>query len=191
MLMITSLILMNGADCCWPRSTSRLSVGITFVPWSSPGPASSLMRMMYVRIARLGLEQALTPSISKIFAINLTTAMLGLVYWQHSHSGTMPTNSETAIKVATSAGTVIGQIVFGYAADWLGRKKMYGIELIIILAATLAQSLTASSTALSLVGVMVFWRFMMGIGIGGDYPLSAVITSEYVYSLPAVHPGST
>jgi MFS family permease len=191
MFMITSLILMNGADCCWPRSTSRLSVGIMFVPWSSPGPASSLMRMMYVRIARLWLEQALTAPISKIFAINLTTAMLGLVYWQHSHSGTMPTNSETAIKVATSAGTVIGQIVFGYAADWLGRKKMYGIELIIILAATLAQSLTASSTALSLVGVMVFWRFMMGIGIGGDYPLSAVITSEYVYSLPAVHPGST
>lgn len=191
MFMITSLILMNGADCCWPRSTSRLSVGIMFVPWSSPGPASSLMRMMYVRIARLWLEQALTAPISKIFAINLTTAMLGLVYWQHSHSGTMPTNSETAIKVATSAGTVIGQIVFGYAADRLGRKKMYGIELIIILAATLAQSLTASSTALSLVGVMVFWRFMMGIGIGGDYPLSAVITSEYVYSLPAVHPGST
>src|SRR5437762_9025389 len=88
---------------------------------------------------------ALTPRISQIFAINLTTAMLGLVYWQHSHGGIMPTNSEMAIKVATSVGTVIGQIVFGYAADWLGRKKMYGIELIIILAATLVQSLSASS----------------------------------------------
>jgi MFS transporter, PHS family, inorganic phosphate transporter len=120
----------------------------------------------------------LTLLLEKIFAINLTTAMLGLVYWQHSHSGTIPANSETAIKVATSVGTVIGQIIFGYAADWLGRKKMYGIELIIILAATLAQSLSASSTALSFVGVMVFWRVMMGIGIGGDYPLSAVITSE-------------
>jgi PHS family inorganic phosphate transporter-like MFS transporter len=63
-------------------------------------------------------------------------------------------------------------------ADWLGRKKMYGVELIIILAATLAQSLSAPSTALSFVGVMVFWRLTMGIGIGGDYPLSAVITSE-------------
>ena len=90
----------------------------------------------------------------------------------------MPTSSETAIKVATSGGTVIGQIVFGYMADWIGRKRMYGIELILIIAATLAQSLSASSNALSLVGVMVFWRVMMGIGIGGDYPLSAVITSE-------------
>jgi MFS transporter, PHS family, inorganic phosphate transporter len=103
--------------------------------------------------------------------------MLGLVYWQTSN-GVIPTSSETAIKVATSVGTVIGQVVFGYMADWIGRKRMYGIELIIILAATLAQSLTAPSTSLSLVGVMVFWRIIMGIGIGGDYPLSAVITSE-------------
>lgn len=104
--------------------------------------------------------------------------MLGLVYWQTSHNGMMPSNSETAIKVATSSGTVIGQLVFGYMADWLGRKRMYGVELIIILAATLAQSLSASSNAISLVGIMVFWRVLMGIGIGGDYPLSAVITSE-------------
>ena len=103
--------------------------------------------------------------------------MLGLVYW-HTSNGVIPTSAETAIKVATSVGTVIGQLVFGYMADWIGRKRMYGIELIIILAATLAQSLTASSTGLSLVGVMVFWRVIMGIGIGGDYPLSAVITSE-------------
>ena len=26
---------------------------------------------------------------------------------------------------------------------------------------------------------MVFWRFLLGIGIGGDYPLSSVITSEF------------
>lgn len=107
--------------------------------------------------------------------------MLGLVYWQKSHKGVMPTSSENAIKVALQAGAVMGQLVFGYAADWLGRKRMYGIELIIILAATLAQCLSASSTALSVVGVLVFWRVVMGIGIGGDYPLSAVITSEYVY----------
>lgn len=27
------------------------------------------------------------------------------------------------------------------------------------------------------------WRFIMGLGIGGDYPLSAVITAEYVFSV--------
>jgi PHS family inorganic phosphate transporter-like MFS transporter len=26
--------------------------------------------------------------------------------------------------------------------------------------------------------MLIFWRLFLGIGIGGDYPLSAIITSE-------------
>ena len=74
-----------------------------------------------------------------IFAINLVTAMLGVVYW-HQDKGTIPVNSDTAIKVATSGGTVLGQVGFGILADVLGRKKMYGLELILIIVATLAVS---------------------------------------------------
>jgi PHS family inorganic phosphate transporter-like MFS transporter len=104
--------------------------------------------------------------------------MLGMVYWQGSHAGVIPYHADTAIKVATSAGTVFGQLVFGYLADLLGRKRMYGIELLIIICGTLAQSLCAPSPAIGFVGIMVFWRTVMGIGVGGDYPMSAVITSE-------------
>lgn len=114
----------------------------------------------------------------KIFAINLTTVMFGLVFWQTSNDGVIPSPSETAIKVATSGGAVVGQVAFGYLADLLGRKKMYGVELMIIIAATVTQSLAAPSTAMSFTGLIIFWRVVMGIGIGGDYPLSAVITSE-------------
>ena len=32
--------------------------------------------------------------------------------------------------------------------------------------------------SMSLVGWLVFWRLVMGIGIGADYPLSAVLCSE-------------
>lgn len=56
-------------------------------------------------------------------------------------------NSDTAIKVATSGGTVLGQLGFGYLADVSGRKKMYGLELIIVIFATLAQALSSSSRA--------------------------------------------
>ena len=116
-----------------------------------------------------------------IFAINLVTNMLGVVYWQSAKSnpGKIPTNSDTAIKVATSGGTVIGQLGFGYLADVVGRKRMYGLELIIIIFATLAQALSAPSRAMSIVGLLIFWRVLMGIGIGGDYPLSSIITSEF------------
>lgn len=116
-----------------------------------------------------------------IFAINLVTNMLGVVFWENAKSkpGTIPTNSDTAIKVATSGGTVIGQVGFGILADLVGRKRMYGLELILIIFATLAQSLSAASPAMSVVGLVIFWRVLMGIGIGGDYPLSSIITSEF------------
>ncbi|OJJ33265.1 hypothetical protein ASPWEDRAFT_115972 [Aspergillus wentii DTO 134E9] len=116
-----------------------------------------------------------------IFAINLCSAMLGVVYWQDDASspGKIPSSADTAIKVSTSGGTVIGQLLFGWLADQVGRKRMYGIELMIIILATLAQALSSDSRALSIVGILVFWRVIMGIGIGGDYPLSSIITSEF------------
>ena len=92
--------------------------------------------------------------------------------------GTMPTVCGTAIKAATSGGAILGQIIFGWLADVVGRKKMYGIELIILLIATLGQSLSSPSSAVTITGLLIFGRVMMGLGIGGDYPMSAVITSE-------------
>lgn len=114
-----------------------------------------------------------------------------MVFWQGppipgskmgGNYGVLPTAVSTAIKSATSGGTVVGMLLFGWLADRLGRRKMYGVELAIIVLATLAQSLTAPSAAVTMTGLLIFWRVVMGIGIGGDYPLSAVITSEYVMS---------
>ncbi|KAF2199498.1 phosphate permease, partial [Delitschia confertaspora ATCC 74209] len=113
-----------------------------------------------------------------IFCVSLLTIMLGIVYRNDNH-GALSTSQDTAIKVATSAGTVIGQVGFGALADVVGRKKMYGLELILIIVATLAQSLTGVGPSTSIVGLMIFWRVLMGIGIGGDYPLSSIITSEF------------
>lgn len=53
---------------------------------------------------------------------------------------------------------VFGQVIFGYLADVLGRKKMYGVELMIIICTTLAQSLCGESTAVSVVGVLIFCK---------------------------------
>ena len=88
--------------------------------------------------------------------------MLGISFFQDSKShGTIPPHSDTAIKVSTSGGTVIGQLGFGYLADVVGRKKMYGLELIIIIFATLAQALSAPSHAMSITGLIIFWRVLM------------------------------
>lgn len=56
---------------------------------------------------------------------------------------------------------------------------MYGVELMLIIVATLAHALTSSSPSVDIIGAVIFWRVLMGIGIGGDYPLSSIITSEF------------
>jgi PHS family inorganic phosphate transporter-like MFS transporter len=88
-------------------------------------------------------------------------------------------NQELGVKVATPVGTLVGQLLFGWLADVVGRKRMYGIELMIIIIACFAQALSGQGHAVTIIGVLVVWRFIMGVGIGGDYPLSAVISSEF------------
>lgn len=68
---------------------------------------------------------------------------------------------------------VFGQLIFGRLSDILGRKAIYGIE-----AAILASGAILSAFSTSFVMLFAF-RFILGLGIGGDYPMSATIMSEY------------
>ncbi|KAI8091153.1 phosphate:H+ symporter [Gilbertella persicaria] len=113
-----------------------------------------------------------------IFAINLVSIMIGYVYWPNEGNKT-PHDVDTAIKVSCSVGTVVGQLLFGYLADHVGRKRMYGVELMIIIIGTIGQTLAGNAFAASFWAVITFWRILVGIGIGGDYPLSSVITAEF------------
>ena len=49
----------------------------------------------------------------------------------------------------------------------------------IIMGATLGLTLSSSSASISVIGSMIFWRVILGIGVGGDYPISSIITSEF------------
>lgn len=66
-----------------------------------------------------------------------------------------------------------GAFVFGRLADIYGRKRVYGIE-----AAIMALAAILSAFSPNIMWLIVF-RFILGVGIGGDYPVSAVIMSEY------------
>ncbi len=105
--------------------------------------------------------------------------MLGIVYFP---GGRIPHDFEVAISVVTLGGTIIGQIGFGICADVWGRRKMYGLELIITIVATVgvATCSTGVNGSMNFMGWLLFWRFILGLGIGADYPLSAVICSECI-----------
>jgi MFS family permease len=66
-----------------------------------------------------------------------------------------------------------GSLIFGRLADHIGRRAIYGHTLII-----LAIGAIASALAPNIIWLLIF-RFILGLGIGGDYPLSATLMSEY------------
>jgi PHS family inorganic phosphate transporter-like MFS transporter len=114
-----------------------------------------------------------------LFIISLVTPMLGAVYYPQDN-GKLPRTSDLWLKGTALAGTLCGQLLFGVLGDAMGRKKVYLYTLLLMIFCTVAQALSASTiSGLGVVAVMCFWRYCLGIGIGGDYPLSAVITSEY------------
>lgn len=73
----------------------------------------------------------------------------------------------------TLIANFFGALIFGRLADVLGRKKLYGLVATIM---TVGAILTALSP--NIFWLIVF-RFILGLGVGGDYPISAVIMSEY------------
>ncbi|KAF9438883.1 Inorganic phosphate transporter pho84 [Entomortierella beljakovae] len=114
-----------------------------------------------------------------VFVINLVAPMLGILYYSNQ-GGHIPAGTEGVLKGMCSVGTLIGQLVFGYLGDAKGRQKIYGLELMIIIFATLCCAMCGSNIkGASTIGYLSFWRFILGIGIGGDYPMSATVTSEW------------
>ena len=67
----------------------------------------------------------------------------------------------------------IGAFVFGRFADVIGRKRVYWIVAAIMIAGALGAALSPSYW------VLIAFRFVLGFGVGGDYPVSAVMVSEY------------
>ncbi|KZF20905.1 inorganic phosphate transporter [Xylona heveae TC161] len=112
-----------------------------------------------------------------LFASNMALPMMSYVYWRDNAAS----RRLTLINIATLAGTFFGQILFGFLADKNGRKKMYGIELLLVIGSTLgaAMASTGYENSMSIFAWLIWWRIMVGIGVGADYPLSAVITSEF------------
>jgi MFS transporter, PHS family, inorganic phosphate transporter len=101
-----------------------------------------------------------------LFVIGIVVALLQTEW----HLSTTQVSLLNSVTLATSA---LGAIVFGRIADMLGRKRIYGYEVLILAIGAIASALAPNYAFL------LVCRAILGIGIGGDYPVSATIMSEY------------
>ncbi|HVC26496.1 MAG TPA: MFS transporter [Acidimicrobiales bacterium] len=101
-----------------------------------------------------------------LFVIS-TVATLVATQWHLS------TTETSWVSGSAILGAFFGAVIFGRIADLLGRKRVYAM-----VAAIMILGAVASAVAPGFAWLVVA-RFVLGLGIGGDYPVSAVLMSEY------------
>ncbi len=80
---------------------------------------------------------------------------------------------EGLVESTALLAAALGALLFGRVADMLGRKRIYGVEVLVLAAGAIASAFSPN------IWWLIGFRFILGIGIGGDYPVSATIMSEY------------
>lgn len=70
-------------------------------------------------------------------------------------------------------GMALGAVISGTVADKLGRKKVFTITVLLYSLATGMCALSWSYESL------LFFRFLVGFGLGGELPVAATLMSEY------------
>ena len=117
-----------------------------------------------------------------LFCISLVTKLLGRIYYHvdgASKPGSLPPNVAAAVNGVAFCGTLAGQLFFGWLGDKMGRKRVYGVTLMLMVVCSIGSGLSFGHNSQSVMTTLCFFRFWLGFGIGGDYPLSATIMSEY------------
>lgn len=110
-----------------------------------------------------------------LFTIDLVVPALELQYGE----AVIGAREKSLMVSLMLAGVIIGQLSFGFVADWVGRKWAFVTTAgITIVGAVLSACVQPSETSWNLPTQLALCRLLLGIGVGGEYPLSATVTAE-------------
>lgn len=105
--------------------------------------------------------------------INLVTAILA-----HIYPTDMNASGKSFCASMTLAGVVLGQLSFGTLGDIVGRKRASMVTSALTIVGAGACACCVPSSSFPLATQLGLLRFLLGLGIGGEYPLSAAIGKE-------------
>ena len=109
---------------------------------------------------------------------NLSAASIALPFLQ-SHPAFAPPKWVHYVGLgAIFVGAVLGMIGMGYLGDTLGRKRAMVVTLGIQVAGAVACSLLTWGSVEAIYTIFCAGRLLLGIGVGGMYPLSASHSAE-------------
>lgn len=92
--------------------------------------------------------------------------------------GRMTTSQNATLSASALIGAVIGQICIGLLADRFGRRAMFMFCSLLTCLGALFSAMAWNFGENYIYWLLIFFRFIMGIGIGGEYPCCASHTAE-------------
>ena len=117
-----------------------------------------------------------------LFCIPPIMSLIGRVYYENEPGDSKYKVPPVVVSIMVGIallGTVIGQLVFGRLGDLVGRRRVYGLALMTMVLSSIGCGFSICTTRSCVLVSFGLFRFLLGIGIGGDYPLSATIMSEF------------
>ena len=132
---------------------------------------------------RAALRNTLLSAISNLStAYNLLVINIVHVLIEDQYCGGHDKCTHAVSLASTMAlvGAIVGQLTFGYVGDCLGRARALQLTMAL---SVLGAALSAFAVPLTHEPASIFYflsatRFVLGLGVGGVYPLSATIASE-------------
>jgi PHS family inorganic phosphate transporter-like MFS transporter len=109
-----------------------------------------------------------------LFVINLAVDMMAKVSYKEILTDDLKSN----VKTMALIGAVVGQLVFGATADLIGRRIVFIITCTLVICGAILSASAQDTSSFGIYSQLCLWRFILGVGVGGEYPLSAAITSE-------------
>lgn len=107
-----------------------------------------------------------------LFVINIAVDLMDKCGYQQE----LTEELKSTIKSMALAGAIVGQIFFGSIADLIGRKRVFLVTCLLVLFGAILSSTVVDGDYIFT--QLIIWRFVLGVGVGGEYPLSASVTSE-------------
>jgi PHS family inorganic phosphate transporter-like MFS transporter len=140
-------------------------VSETLVPAPAGPQAGAALRRRALLVSGMGFFT----DAYDLFVIGIVSTLLK-GQW---HLGTGQLATLNAVMLGAA---FLGALVFGRLADAIGRTRVYWMSAALMVLAAIGSALSPS------LAVLTAFRFLLGFGVGGDYPVSAVLMSEYAAS---------
>ena len=160
------------------RSTlTPVKSGINLINLSGPATKtqSTFVTSRFARVLLAG--SGFLADAYDLFVINLVLRLLRDEYPEYTNGGSLHSFQGT-VAAAALFGAIIGQLVAGSLADVIGRKKIFVATAVLITIGSFGSALSFDTPNFSVYSQISCWRFILGAGVGGEYPLAATVTSE-------------